>query len=135
MKNGTLAKLVEPSVVEQQHVEMALEAMQTAMSAIDTLLSLSSWVLTVLGVLIAIIAIFGWVVIRNAVIAQSEQIANKRMNAYLKSDAFKALLAKEVDQSVRARWQSRAVSRLEEERAQAGDVTPFKEVDDVSNPG
>lgn len=117
-----------PSVVEQAHINQALDATQTAINAIDTLLALSSWTLGVLGVVLAGIAVFGWVAIRNAVKSQSEQIANTRLDSYLKSDEFKALLAKKVDESIKAKWQNAIViNGLREDPAPPHDPSPFPE--------
>lgn len=115
-----------PSPIEQQHIREALEASQTAMSAIQTLLSMSQWVLGILAVVLAGIAIFGWVVIRNAVMSQSKQIANKRFDAYIETAGFKDLVSQQIAKSVKERWENTVVvSRLAEERKSPGDASPF----------
>lgn len=115
-----------PTAVEQAHIKEALEASQTAMGAIQSLLSLSQWVLGILGLVLAGIAIFGWVAIRNAVLSQSKQIANKRMDDYIGTDGFKALVAERIAKSVDERWSNTVVvSRLAEETRPPGDLSPF----------
>lgn len=115
-----------PTAVEQAHIKEALEASQTAMAAIQSLLSLSQWVLGILGLVLAGIAVFGWVAIRNAVLSQSKQIANKRLDDYLETSEFKALVTERIAKSVDERWSNTVVvSRLSEEIKAPGDASPF----------
>lgn len=116
------------SPIEQEHISQALDATQIAMGAVQTLLSLSQWVLGILGLVLAGIAIFGWVVIRNATMAQAEQIANKRLDAYMESDDFDKLVAKKVEDCVDARWQNVLVAQsLKDDAKPAGDQPAFPE--------
>ena len=117
-----------PSPIEQVHIREALEASQTAMNAIDTLLSMSQWVLGIMALVVGIIAIFGWGAIRNAVLAQSKQIANKRMVDYIDSEAFSDLLSIKIEEAVVRREQDRDAQRLAEEPRPEGEAPPFEVV-------
>lgn len=116
------------SVVEQEHIKQALEASQTAIDAISSLLSMSQWVLGILALVVGVIAIFGWGAIRSGVLAQSKQIANKRMSDYIKSQEFADLLFTKIDEAVERREQDRAAERLTEDRRDASDAPAFEEL-------
>ena len=117
-----------PSPVEQAHIVEALAASQTAMDAISTLLGISQWVLSILALVVGFIAIFGWGVIRNAVLNLAKQIANKRMDAYIKSEEFSDLLSVKIDEAVIRREQDRTAQRLAEEPRTPGEAPAFEEV-------
>lgn len=54
----------KPSALEADHIKQALEASQTAMDAIGTVTTVASWALTIMGLFIAIVAFFGFNIIR-----------------------------------------------------------------------
>jgi hypothetical protein len=86
----------------------------------------------ILGLVLAGIAVFGWVAIRNAVLSQSKQIANKRLDDYIKTDEFKALVAERIAKSVDERWSNTVVvSRLAEETKSPGDASPFPKAGEI----
>lgn len=126
MSKLATAAQIEPSKVEQSHIDQALNASETAISAIDTLLNISTWTLGVLAILLAVIGIVGWGVIRAACIGASKQIANKRFDAYIETEAFQKLVQDRIAKSVEERWGKTIVlSRLQEEKPLTGDEPLF----------
>ena len=117
----------EPTAVEQSHIEQALDASQSAMDAIGTVTDIASYTLTILGVFIAILALWGVGMIIKAARDTAKQIANERLNDYIDSDEFAALIQQRVDEGVRAHWQNRAMQMLEELTRKEGEEPPFKE--------
>ncbi len=76
------------------------------MDAIDSLVGLSSLVLTILGIVIGLIAIFGWAVIYAGARGQAKQVANRRFEHYIKTEEFSADITKRLDELLEARWQN-----------------------------
>jgi hypothetical protein len=115
----------EPSTVEQAHIEQALSASETAISAIDTLLNISMWTLGILAVVLAVIRIIGWSVIRAACLNAVKQIANDRFDRYIESDEFRQFTQDRVDRAVKANWQNHLMKRIEEAVRKDSDPSPF----------
>jgi hypothetical protein len=112
--------------IEQEHVKKALEASQTAMDAISTVTAISTYTLTILGVIIAILALWGVGALVRAARSAAKQIANARFNAYIESDEFKEMVKVRIEKSVQDRWQNTiVVSRLAEDVKAADDPSPF----------
>lgn len=118
---------VEPSAVEQAHIEDALNASETAISAIDTLLNISMWTLGILAIVLAVIGIIGWSVIRAACLNAAKQIANDRFDDYIKSDEYRDFVQARVDKAVKANWQNHLMKRIEEAVKEEDDPSPFPE--------
>lgn len=114
-----------PSSVEQEHIKQALEASQTAMDSIGTVTDIASYTLTILGVFIAILALWGVVMIIKAARGAAKQIANSRLDAYIASNEFRDLMVARVDASIKAERQDLLLKRLEEVVRGADDPTPF----------
>ena len=117
----------EPSELEQSHVEDAIEASQTAMDAIGTVTDVASYTLTILGVFIAILALWGVGMIVKAARDSAKQIANKRLDDYIEGDEFKALLNSRVDEAVRRERLDAIARKLDELSREAEDEAPFAE--------
>lgn len=81
----------------------AAEPISVALSAIDTLLSLSSWVLTILGIVLALIALVGWFTIHNSAVKAARDVAEKRLNEYLEEERFQNMLTEAVERKVTER--------------------------------
>ena len=117
---------VVPSPIEQVHIQQALADSQMSMAAIQTLLSLSQWVLGVLALLIAAFAIWGFDAIKRAACREAEQIANKGFEAYIGTEAFQDMIRTKIAESVQQRWENTfVVSRLAEEKKGPDDASPF----------
>ena len=115
-----------PSPTEQQHISEALQASQTAMDAIGTIIDVATLSLTIIGIFIGLLALFGVMAIVRQAKAQAKQIANKAVTDYIETDVFKALVNSGIDKSVQDRWRESVVAnRLSEERRQPGDESAF----------
>lgn len=123
----TAAAPVEPSQVEQHHISQALDASETAISAIDTLLNISMWTLGILAILLAVIGIVGWSVIRSACKTAAEQIANTRFDSYIESEEFRAFTQARVDKAIKVNWQKHLIKWIDEAVRDDTDASPFPE--------
>lgn len=117
----------EASELERAHIDQALSASETAISAIDTLLNISMWTLGILAILLAVIGIIGWSVIRAACINHAKQIANDRFDAYIRTDEYHDFVQARVDKAVKANWQNHLMKRIEEAVKEEDDPSPFPE--------
>ncbi len=98
------------------------------MDAIGTVVDISTYTLTVLGVLIAILAIWGVGALVRTARAQAKQIANKRWDSYIESDEFKALVKSRIDEAVKSQKLDAITRKLDElVRDEEEDEPPFDE--------
>lgn len=119
--------VIEPSAVEKAHIDQALAASQTAIDAISTVVSVSTWALAIIGIGIAIIAWWGWSTLKAAARETAEKIAIRRFDSYIKTDAFLELVKDRIERSVQERWQNTVVvSRLAEDVKSPNDPSPFQ---------
>ena len=117
---------VQPGPVEQEHIKQALEASETAIDAIGTIVSVSTWALGIIAVALTLIAVWGYAAIRRAASEEAKQIANKRFDDYIETDEFKEMVKARIAQSVHDRWGSTfVVSRISEEQKDPNDPSPF----------
>lgn len=117
-----------PSAVEQEHIRQALDASQTAIDAISTILTVSTWALAIIAVFLGLVALWGYSAVRRAACDQAKRIANEQFDAYVGTDQFKKLVAERIAKSVEERWGKAVVlTRLEEEPNIAGEPAPFPE--------
>lgn len=83
------------------------DVVDVAMNAINTVVSLASWTLAALGVLIALLAVFGWWELRrhsaNSAKKTAKQVADKRLDAYLTSDEVQERLSAAIEEQVQKR--------------------------------
>lgn len=114
-----------PTPIEQEHIKQALDASQTAISAIGTVVSVSTWAISVLAVIVGLIALWGWTTLKAEARAKAKQIANNTLDAYMKGDEFRELVKSRVDAAVKANWQQSLMKRLEEAVRSADDPAPF----------
>jgi hypothetical protein len=81
----SVRELKDAALADQQN---AAEVVATAMDAIDTLLSISQYVLAIFGGSLAILALVGVVIIYRAAERAAEKIAKKRFDAHIESSVF-----------------------------------------------
>lgn len=89
----------------------ALEAEQTravdvadrSIAAIDTLLNLSMWGMTILGILVGLIALFGYGLIARSARIAAEKVATEKVESYIKSQEFADQIQRDVKEEVRRR--------------------------------
>ena len=115
-----------PTPVEQNHFQEALGASQIAIDSVGAITSIASYTLTILGVFIALLALWGVAMIVKAARDAAKQIANSRFNDYIQTDEFKGLVEDRIAKSIKERWQNTVVvSMLQEEKPEANDPSPF----------
>lgn len=114
-----------PSAAEQEHIKQALDASQTAIDAISTVLSVSTWALGIIGIGVAVIAFWGWSTLKDAAREKAKQIANERLESYMESDDFRALMQSRIDLAVKANWQESLLKRLQEVVRSSDDEAAF----------
>jgi hypothetical protein len=125
-KGAEIASHPAPTPIEQDHIKQALEASQSAMDAIGTVTDIATYTLTILGVFIAILALWGVVAIINAARATAKQIANDRFDDYIESKEFSDFVKSRIDTAVEAKWQENQIGSMEQEVILAGEgVSPF----------
>lgn len=114
-----------PSATEQEHIKQAMEASETAIDAISTVLAVSTWALGIIGIAVALIAFWGWSALKAAASEKAKQIANERLDSYMSSDEFKLVMQNSVDLAVKAKWQDSLLKRLEEVVRSSDDEAAF----------
>ena len=95
------------------------------MDAIGTVTDFASYTLTVLGLVIALVALLGVVTIYRGARVTAKQIANQRLDSYIDSEGFRTLIAERIDAAVKANWQDGLIRRLEEAVRGGDDPLPF----------
>jgi len=94
--------------------QAAAKAAEVAISSIDTLLNLSTWVLSSIGVLLAILSITGVIVLVRLAKNSAVHVANKRLDNYIGTEEFKDLVEGKISDAIEERWQRTVVlTRLE----------------------
>lgn len=108
----------EPPPVSVLEMKAALETEQqklvelseASIQSIGALLSLSQWVLGILGFLIAGIALFGWWNIRRATVSAGEKRAHAYMKDYVRGEKFAELVDSAVAQRMREEWENQVAA-------------------------
>jgi hypothetical protein len=130
---GALSKMAEQvaadaaRTIEQAAQPLAKHDVVTiAISAVDTMLNTAQWVLGVLGVVLAVLAIVGFLYISKGAKKHAERIANRRLDDYLQGESFATLVESKLSESIEKRWQNTVVlhSIQTPDRSQ-GDEQPF----------
>ena len=121
-----------PSPIEQQHINQALQDSQTAMSAIQSLLSLSQTILIVLSIFIAILALWGVSAVYRACCRAARQVAERRINRYIESEEFTQFMSMRIDVAVDSKLKELLLERVKEALRPADEeqIFPAKEGDE-----
>lgn len=110
-----------------------IEASHTAIAAIDTLLNFSMWVLGILAIIIAIVAIFGYAAIKRYAARVAEGIANEKANRYIGSDEFLGVVEQTIAKEVQEHWRSTVVVNLDSRPASPSSVSAFDRLERSSD--
>ncbi len=114
---------IKNGLLERQ--DDAIEATATAISAIDTLLNMSMWVLAVLGIIIALIAFFGYVAIRGAAVDTAKKVEKRSIDDYIKGDDFLDQLDNAVRDEVKERVKDKIILAHLKEEVEGDEPDPF----------
>lgn len=105
------------------------------MSAIDTLLTLSIWVLGIFTAVLAILGLLGWWLIYKSAHRKIEQIATQSLTEYLDSDTFRVKINNQLSEAIQRRLQDTViVPGLRPETRQDLDPNPFPEAENQDDP-
>lgn len=115
-----VTEISESSLSEHEH-----ELVDTALAAIDTLLNISTYVLTVLGIVLALIGIVGWVIIRKGAIDKAADTASSKLDSYLEGEKFEALLADKLQESIEKKWQGGLFINVDATTKPVAEDSPF----------
>lgn len=85
------------------------------MDAIGTVTNLASYTLATLGVIIAVLALWGIKELVDKAKDAAERIANNRFDSYVRSQEFQLTLQDRIDKAVEARWQEAQLRALRED--------------------
>ena len=114
--------------------EQAAKTVDMAMSAIDTLLALSAWVLVIFTAVLAILGLFGWWLIYKSAHRKIEQIAAQSLTDYLKSDTFREQINGQLKEAIERRLQdTMIIPGLCQEPRQDIDDLPFPEAENQND--
>lgn len=116
------------AVLENEQTKLA-ELSEKSIEAIGFLLNLSSWVLTVLAVVLAIIGIIGWTVIHKSAISKCQTMAKDYLEKYIQGDAFKTLVEDKVAEALKSNWQDTIVSTTLDTNDKSQEQSPFPAVE------
>lgn len=111
--------------LEQNHIDQAIGASQTAMAAVETVLTVSTWALAIMGLVVALVAIVGFFEIRRASINKAGEIANTRFDNYMKGEDFKAFVQERIESAIAAQWEKEMMSSLVEDIDWDDELPPF----------
>lgn len=103
----------------------SVEASHTAIAAIDTLLNFSMWVMAILAIAIAIVALFGYRAIRGYAAKVAKDRANEEAASYVASEEFLRLVEETVAREVQKRWAATVVVGLDSSPASSGTASVF----------
>jgi len=103
---ASVKELKDALVTEQSQ---AVDVADMAISAIDTLLNLSTWALGILAFVVGIIAIFGYGMIANAAKRAAKDVAKSETHTYIKSVEFSDLLEVAIKKEVKERVKDKVI--------------------------
>lgn len=105
---ASVAEIKEALLADQQR---AAEAYEVALQSIGAVTSLASWTLGILGVVLGLVALFGWAVISKVATSRAKELAGQKVSAYLISDEFAKILDQRVVAAMAARDRAKAATR------------------------
>ncbi len=106
---ASIQEMKDALSVDQKH---AIDATETAMAAIDMLLSMSQWVLAILAVILALVAVFGFWEVRRFAAAKAEEIAKEHAKNYLESSVFVEKLEERIKHALDVQKENEAAKGL-----------------------
>lgn len=116
------------SNLEQQHIDQAIKAYQTALDAIGTIVSVSSYAIGILAFILAVGAFIGYNAIKKAAVAKAKNLAKVSVEEYIKSEDFDNSAADWVQKAVDKKWQSTVViQHYQAPDREGGETAPFQE--------
>jgi hypothetical protein len=87
----------------------AIDVADRALDAINTLLTLSGWTITILAFVVGLIAIFGYALIASSAKNAAKKVATDRVDSYIKSQEFHDSLEVQVRKEVKERLRGKMI--------------------------
>lgn len=119
---ATVQELKDALIAEQAN---AVELTEKAVDAIGTVLTLSSWVLGVLGGVIALLAVFGYGFIARGAKEAARKLADDKVDAYIKSKDFADMMQASVEAEVKKRMTNKFILANLTEEQDGDEPDPF----------
>ncbi len=113
--------------------ENAFRASEVAISAIDTLLNFQMWALGIIAVIIALVAFFGWQVVKIGAREAAEKIATERIDSYIKSEEFRDRASVRIGKEVEKRMEDKFIVAHIEKATDNQKPDAFTNLKDTSN--
>ena len=111
--------------------EVAMKATEIAIENMNWTLNMSMFVLTVVGLVFAGVAVAGWWSIHTVSKRRAERIANISLKSYLESDKFTTMVDDKIKLAAEEKLQRLVfVRELEIPNREAADEAPFPDVRD-----
>lgn len=128
MRLATVQELKDRLLAEQSRT---VEIADSAIAAIDTILNLSTWGLGILGVIIALLAIFGYGFIASSARKSAKEVATKAMSSYIKSQEFADQMQGAVEAEVRRRMANKFIVANLTEEPDGDEPDPFPSAEEA----
>jgi hypothetical protein len=125
---ATVQELKDGLLAEQSKT---VEVADSAIAAIDTILNLSTYVLTILGVIIALLAIFGYAFIASSARKAAKEVATDAMDSYIKSQEFADRMQGAVESEVKRRMANKFIVANLTEEQDGGEPDPFPSAEEA----
>lgn len=125
---ASVQELKDALLNEQTRV---VEIADQAVSAIGILLSLSTWVIGILGFIIALLAIFGYTFIATSAKKAAQKVATSGFDSYIKSQEFEARVESAVRDEVRQRVKDKFILAHIQEEPTGSAETPFPSAEEA----
>lgn len=125
---ATVQELKDGLLAEQSRT---VEVADSAIAAIDTILNLSTYVLTILGVVIALLAIFGYAFIASSAQKAAKKVATGAMDSYIKSQEFADRMQGAVEAEVKRRMANKFIVANITEEPDGDEPDPFPSAEEA----
>jgi hypothetical protein len=108
--------------------EAETNAVERSLAAIDTVLAIASWSLTIMGIIVALVAIVGYTQLKASAIQRAELMAETRISQYMKSEEFSDRLERLARERVQAWVEAQQFERYISPEADGGEADAFPSV-------
>lgn len=108
------------------------EITSKAMDAVSTIVSLSSWTLAVLGIVLALVSVVGGLIIYKGCVVAAKKAAEKKFDNHCQTSEFLEKIERMITSAVDAKFQSGMVPYVHPDARQSTDSNTFPDANDES---
>jgi type IV secretory pathway TrbD component len=126
-----LASVGELKNALQAEREAAADLAEASMAAISSILALSTWVLAVLGIVLACVAIVGWVAVHKGAQRKAAEVAKRHVQEHIKGQGFSDMLEKLIQDEVREKLSQTHIVHHIRQEANGNGNDPFPQPPDA----